>query len=491
MEKNYTYKYRKSFVIGHKPDGKPIRKDIKTNSAKEFKLLCKKYEQLTAKGILLNGSRQTVEEWAWRWFATYKKPNIGVSQQKNYDAILRLHILPALGYMALEDVRGYHLQDFLNTQAGKSKSQLDKIRGTLVQMFERAEIDRLIEYSPARKLLLPESTEKQLRHLTEPERQALYAVLPTHQANVWVRFMLQCGLRRGETVPLTWGDIDFEQAILTVNKAVEYISNQPHIKSTKTKAGVRHVPIPPDFLEILKQRKRIRKENDEHLILYNRDGHMMTEIKLKNLWRSVCRAWELQLGAQTYRNRITRHALDQDITPHYLRHTYCTDLRRAGIDLKTAQALMGHADIRTTANIYNHFDQSDAVKAGEKLYSVSTSFPHASENIRENPRSSENIPKFTFPVFLHILHNKALKSAQNYKKPLFSGGFSWWTLGDSNPRPSARQADALPAELSVQIKAVKPLLLLFSFLFQIGEVKFQFFTAGGAADGTLFQHIVI
>ena len=84
--------------------------------------------------------------------------------------------------MALGDVRGYHLQDFLNTQAGKSKSQVVKIRGTLVQMFERAEIDRLIEYSPARKLVLPEATEESRRHLSDEERAALFEVLRTHQA---------------------------------------------------------------------------------------------------------------------------------------------------------------------------------------------------------------------------------------------------------------------------------------------------------------------
>ena len=388
-----SYKYRRTFVIGHKPDGKPIRKDVKSNSAKEFKALCKKYEQMTSKGISVNGSRQTVEQWAYRWFETYKKPNIGISQQRNYDSILRLHIVPAIGYMALGDVRGYHLQDFLNMQAGKSKSQLDKIRETLVQIFERAEIDRLIEYSPARKLILPDATQKERRHLSDEERAALFKVIQTHQANVWVRFMLQCGLRRGETIPLTWGDIDFKTGILTVNKAVEFISNQPSVKSTKTKAGVRHVPIPPNFLTILEQRKRIRKENDRHLILYNRDGSMMTEIKLKNLWRSVCRAWDLELGAQTYRNKIVNHVLDQDLTPHYLRHTYCTDLRRAGIDLKTAQALMGHADIRTTANIYNHFDVSDAVQAGKTLYVDSTYFPHECGNIRGNTGENKNMCK--------------------------------------------------------------------------------------------------
>ena len=65
-----------------------------------------------------------------------------------------------------------------------------------------------------------------------------------------------------------------------------------------------------------------------------------------------------------------KHALDQNISPHYLRHTYCTDLRRRGVSLREAQALMGHSDIRTTANIYDHFDLSDAIAAEKTSYTA-------------------------------------------------------------------------------------------------------------------------
>lgn len=46
-----------------------------------------------------------------------------------------------------------------------------------------------------------------------------------------------------------------------------------------------------------------------------------------------------------------------DLTPYCLRHTFCTDLQRAGVPINVAKELMGHADIQTTANIYTHRDQ--------------------------------------------------------------------------------------------------------------------------------------
>ena len=50
-----------------------------------------------------------------------------------------------------------------------------------------------------------------------------------------------------------------------------------------------------------------------------------------------------------------------NITPHILRHTFATRLAEAGIDIKVAQALLGHSDIKTTIKIYNHAD-SDRIK---------------------------------------------------------------------------------------------------------------------------------
>ena len=62
------------------------------------------------------------------------------------------------------------------------------------------------------------------------------------------------------------------------------------------------------------------------------------------------------LGAKTYRNKLLQDLVADDLVPYCLRHTFCTDLQKAGIDLRTAQYLMGHADIKMTANIYTHVD---------------------------------------------------------------------------------------------------------------------------------------
>lgn len=58
---------------------------------------------------------------------------------------------------------------------------------------------------------------------------------------------------------------------------------------------------------------------------------------------------------------------DSDVTPHIFRHTYATNLYYGGVDIKTAQYLLGHSSIQVTMDIYTHLDNSGIKSAAEKL----------------------------------------------------------------------------------------------------------------------------
>ena len=51
------------------------------------------------------------------------------------------------------------------------------------------------------------------------------------------------------------------------------------------------------------------------------------------------------------------------VHPHMLRHTYATTLYHAGVDLRTAQRLLGHASITMTADVYTHIGEADTTGA--------------------------------------------------------------------------------------------------------------------------------
>ena len=345
------YKYSRTIVIGHKDDGTPIRKYIQDNNKARFEAKVRAVQMLVARGG--TPGKVTVEQWAWQWYHTYKEPHVGESQRNNYEEHLRLRICPAIGFLALDNVKPFQLQEMMNnarTSKGKplGASTAAKLHYITHAIFEQAEINGLIASSPFRRIETVGEDEKSRRALTRAEEQIVREVAKRHYAGPWVLLMLDCGLRRGETVPI--GARDVKDGLLCISQSVEYKtkSNQPTLKSTKTAAGARYVPIPAELQKQLDMKSRY--------FFHIENGRMLTMTKMRRMWHSFYRACDI---AELYRNAVVKHAFDPAITPHYLRHTYCTNLRRQGVDLKTAQYLMGHADISTTANIYSHVTEED------------------------------------------------------------------------------------------------------------------------------------
>lgn len=355
-KKTYTYKYVKAITVGHKPDGKPIRKYIRENNKAIFEQKVRYYQNLNAKGVQIVGNTLTVEQWAWQWYHTYKEPKIGASQRINYETNLKRHILPVIGFMSVTAVRPYHLQQLVNDARrddGEPLAQgtMRQILYTMRQMFEQAEINGLIEVTPFRRIENPAKKKSTRRALTREEEALVRKVAARHWAGPWVLLMLDCGLRRAETVPIGKADLT-RDGLLHITSSVTYAEgNQAKQKETKTAAGDRFLPVPPELLA--------RLDRSGRYFFHGQNGKMLTLTRLRRMWDSFHRACDREAGAKLYRNKVVEHAFDPAITPHYLRHTYCTNLRRQGYDLKTAQYLMGHASITTTANIYSHVDEDD------------------------------------------------------------------------------------------------------------------------------------
>ena len=55
------------------------------------------------------------------------------------------------------------------------------------------------------------------------------------------------------------------------------------------------------------------------------------------------------------------------VTPHVCRHTYCSNMARSGISVKTLQYLMGHSDVSITLNVYTHLGLEDAKEELDKI----------------------------------------------------------------------------------------------------------------------------
>ena len=106
-------------------------------------------------------------------------------------------------------------------------------------------------------------------------------------------------------------------------------------------------------------------------------GEVMTATAWAKLWRSYMRELNIKYATRTpadlERMRSSKpgpKVFDMTIPPitmHWLRHTFCTLLYLAGVDVVQACAQMGHADVSTTLRIYTHLDAIHKRKSVDKL----------------------------------------------------------------------------------------------------------------------------
>lgn len=277
-----------------------------------------------------------------------------------YRQKLNGYILPVIGRMRMKDVREVHLQRILNEERGLSFSHVSKLCMVMKSMFKRAYTTGIINRDPSAGLILPATKKGSHRSITAQERAAILAVanLGRHNACLYVKLMLFCGIRPGEAMALQWKDIDYKRALLHIEKAIE--SGSGEVKNPKTPAGVRDIPIPSALLADLQEYQRAHRKSPFETVLHQQRDKSKphTESSLTSSWRSFKRLVDIQMGAKVYRNQVVEHGepdeLWNTLTPYCLRHTYCTDLQDAGVPINIAKYLMGHSDITVTANIYTH-----------------------------------------------------------------------------------------------------------------------------------------
>lgn len=336
----YVYKYDTTFTF----NGKRYR--VRANTLEE--LYTKKANKLRdlKENVIIYDGRISVDAWAEKAFNTYKRNVKGLD-----DMIGRYHkyVSPVIGIKQVGQVRSVDCQTILNDCAGMSFSHVSKLRQELSFIFEKAVDNQMIPVNPAARLSLPEYSKGERRAITDYERRILYKVYAKDPAFLFFIIMLKCGCRPEEVVNLIGRDIDHESRLL-------------HIRGTKTKNADRYVPLPDDLYDTIKKTRPFDP------IAPNRTGSRHTESSYARLCSHLKRDMNIAMGCKVYRNALVPPLpLADDFVPYDLRHTYCTDLCKAGIDVRTAQKLMGHANISITADIYTHVDLDDVKNAGDIL----------------------------------------------------------------------------------------------------------------------------
>lgn len=307
----------------------------------------------------LSREPMTVATYAAKWLPLHKH---GVSKKTYNDYAKQIDALnAAIGTIQISKVT---VDDAMSVYAhydGYSDSTIQRARMLFIDLFDAAIENDLCIKNPFRsKQAQPDKgTEGSHRALTyEEDRIILDTPAEFRPAVMLMRYG---GLRRGEMLALDVDrDVDFDRGVIHVHEAVRYDSNQPIISEPKTEAGNREVPL----LDILRRELK----NIHGLVAKSAKGTMMSQSAFDSAWAKYKNAVETRLnGCQKHwygRRKVDKAILaaGEELPPwiefkiqtHDLRHSYCTMLRDAGVDMKMAITWMGHADEKMILEIYDH-----------------------------------------------------------------------------------------------------------------------------------------
>ena len=327
-------------------------------------------------------SKKNVPFWEYseEWYRVKKEPHISPSSRKSYRVMLTKHILPQFGVKYMRAISAKQLQEFMNTFEGSSKSQITLAKTILECVFRQAYADDILDRDPACSLVRPKPRKKEKRRaLTQAEVAGVMEAIRKNENGLFLAVLYYLGVRRGEALGLQWGDINFEEAQVHIQRDIDYQAASFAMEGElKTDAGDRFIPIDPELLMMLQEAKEYDEGEDDEYVFHTEDGMPWSQNTYKRNWIRLMvdagcvteKPLTDEERAKLRRPNDPLNLWEATLTPHYFRHNFVTMLYRAGVDPLKAMKIVGHNEYQTTADIYTHLDQEMMQATAEDLADV-------------------------------------------------------------------------------------------------------------------------
>lgn len=361
----YACKYKGIFFYGETAREAMQKRDV--------------YKLEEAQGIKKKKAGQTFGEYALEWLDIYHRK----SKARTYNeyAVRIERMCKEIGGIKLKELTQSDIKRAYNIVEDMSDSYIKKYAMTLRNICACAYADGACARDPAQGLAAPKGESGTHRALTSEEVRLVMETAPQHRFGAMAMTMLFSGLRRGEALALDIDkDVDFINRVIHVRGAIAFEGNTPVLTRGKTYSALRDVPLLPPLRSFLITR--------HGLLLSGATKKYATETICTGQFDSFIHLMERKINGSQKRwyGRTKEHResiaagrtlppwKDVTIRMHDFRHTYCVMLFDAGVDMKTAQKWMGHADATMIMRIYDHLSKirtdrsTDAmVKLVEKL----------------------------------------------------------------------------------------------------------------------------
>ena len=277
----------------------------------------------------------------------------------------------------MKDIEPWEIKAFL-ASLGKAHTTVSNQKSVINSIYQLYIDDPEWhgDYNPAKMTQIPRGLTKGRRQPPGEEQIRIIkeAALSPSMDDLLPIVYLCTGERRGEGCAIQLRDIDFDAGVIHIEKAVEWIGNQPRITVTKTEAGVREIPL----LSILRGALAPYRHLPSGTYIIGLQQKPVTASWYRRHWTAFWRSHGFAHPVERVGHRVRNgkdHTYIQrdwaaDVCCHQLRHEYVCMLAEAGVPEEVAVQLVGHANAKMIHEVYMHLKSRMISGIGKKLDSV-------------------------------------------------------------------------------------------------------------------------
>jgi len=330
------------------------RKTLRGETRIEVARLLESALMARSHGELVTTPTQTMRVFLAEWLEHSVRPSVRPRTYISYEGVVRLHIVPILGRLKLEQLAPLHVQQLMNEKLanGLSPRTVAYIRQVLRTALNQAIRWGLVARNAAQLADAPRVESREIQPLTPSEARAFLAAASEDRLKALYSVALAVGLRQGEALGLRWGDIDLEEGVIRVRQQLQRLDGGLRLVPLKTARSRRSVALPPSTVAELHA---------------HRQRQMLERLKAGPAWAgSEPNADEAFVFTTTHGTPLDAHNVVRaykavlaraGIAPrrfHDLRHSCATLLLVQGTPMRVVMDLLGHSQIALTANTYSH-----------------------------------------------------------------------------------------------------------------------------------------
>ncbi len=313
----------------------------------------------------------TFEWYADNWIKITVPATCKNSTLANYKEILENHVLPVFKDMVVTDIKRKGIQDFLVTKINKgySVSSVGRMKNVLSGVMMGAVDDEVLLANPVYRIKFASNKQDRTKNINPYSAEELnnfLNVTKVHFAEHYTLCLLMArtGLREGEALALEWGDINFSERYINVQRGI-YRGEVSTPKNGKT----RRVDISPQLTEALLKMGKLRVVEGKPDLVFtsSHGGYICVD------------GWRRRVF-----NKILKKAETKRIRIHDLRHTYATLRIAKGDNIADVSNQLGHHSVKFTMDAYYHWIPGDKKSEVDALDSLHSDAPQMHPDKKES-----------------------------------------------------------------------------------------------------------